>query len=175
MYSDFLGVRVREYVWDCANLSLQSMRVLLHVHSKSQKTPPNGCWKRRLKQLSGLWLRKTGSNFDDFLEEEGLRTAIRCCGEATLPSSCGRKCRQSIQQSRNGNGCYRSALDRLLDPDNSSGRDRLQSLALGARLRMELEFRQCRMLANNQSLNIVTWLSVTGLASQVPRQPLGAS
>lgn len=91
--------------------------------------------------------RHIGSSFDDFLEEEGLLedvTAIavkryiahqlveKMAAENLTKAELARRMETS-----------RSALDRLLDPDNSSVTlQTLQSAAqaLGARLRIELDF-----------------------------------
>ena len=88
-----------------------------------------------------------GSNFDDFLEEEGLLEEVTAAAvkryiafqiEKTMEEGGLSKAEMARRMETS-----RSALDRLLDPDNSSVTlQTLQSAAqaLGGRLRIELEF-----------------------------------
>ena len=93
--------------------------------------------------------KNIGSDFDDFLEEEGIlegATAVAVkryiafqitekMGEANLSKA---EMARRMETSR-------SALDRLLDPDNSSVTlQTLQSAvqALGGRLKIELDFQK---------------------------------
>ena len=91
--------------------------------------------------------RNIGSSFDDFLEEEGLLEdatavavkryiAFRLAEQMTKKNLSKSEMARRMQTSR-------SALDRLLDPDNDSVTlQTLQSAAqaLGGRLSVELEF-----------------------------------
>ena len=91
--------------------------------------------------------RNIGSNFDDFLEEEGLLEEVTATAvkryiafqiEKTMEDDGLSKAEMARRMETS-----RSALDRLLDPDNSSVTlQTLQSAAqaLGGRLRIELEF-----------------------------------
>jgi DNA-binding phage protein len=91
--------------------------------------------------------KNLGSSFDDFLEDEGLleevtATAVKRYVAFELAE---KMAEQNISKSEMARRMHtsRSALDRLLDPDNSSVT--LQTLqaavkALGGRLRVELEF-----------------------------------
>jgi antitoxin HicB len=91
--------------------------------------------------------KNLGSSFDDFLEDEGLleqvtATAVKRYVAFGLAE---KMTEQNISKSEMARRMHtsRSALDRLLDPDNSSVT--LQTLqaaakALGGRLRVELEF-----------------------------------
>ena len=91
--------------------------------------------------------RNIGSNFDDFLEEEGLLEEVTAVAvkryiafqiEKTMEEGGLSKAEMARRMETS-----RSALDRLLDPDNSSVTlQTLQSAAqaLGGRLRIELEF-----------------------------------
>ena len=91
--------------------------------------------------------RNIGSNFDDFLEEEGLLEEVTATAvkryiafqiERTMEDDGLSKAEMARRMETS-----RSALDRLLDPNNSSVTlQTLQSAAqaLGGRLRIELEF-----------------------------------
>jgi len=91
--------------------------------------------------------KNVGSDFDDFLEEEGLLE------EATAVAVKRHIAFRIADKMAEGNiskaemarrmGTSRSSLDRLLDPDNSSVTlQTLQSAvqALGGRLKIELDF-----------------------------------
>ena len=88
-----------------------------------------------------------GSNFDDFLEEEGLLeettiVAVKRYIAFQLQQKMSEENLSKTEMARRM-ATSRSALDRLLDPTNSSVT--LQTLqcaanALGARLRVELDF-----------------------------------
>ena len=91
--------------------------------------------------------RNIGSNFDDFLEEEGLLEEVSAVAvkryiafqiQKTMEEGGLSKAEMARRMETS-----RSALDRLLDPDNSSVTlQTLQSAAqaLGGRLKIELEF-----------------------------------
>jgi len=92
--------------------------------------------------------KNIGSNFDDFLEEEGLledvtAVAVKRYIAFQLAEKMSEKNLSKAEMARRME-TSRSALDRLLDPDNSSVTlQTLQSAvqALGGRLKVELEFR----------------------------------
>ena len=89
-----------------------------------------------------------GSNFDDFLEEEGLleeatAVAVKRYISFQLAEKMSESKLTKAEMARRME-TSRSALDRLLDPDNSSVTlQTLQSAvkALGGRLKVELDFR----------------------------------
>lgn len=91
--------------------------------------------------------KNLGTNFDDFLEDEGLleeatATAVKRYVAIALARQMSEKKISKSEMARRMQ-TSRSALDRLLDPDNSSVT--LQTLqaavkALGGRLRVELDF-----------------------------------
>ena len=92
--------------------------------------------------------KNLGSNFDDFLEDEGLLEEVTASAvKRYVALELTRKMiEQKISKSEMARRMKtsRSALDRLLDPDNSSVT--LQTLqaatrALGGRLRVELDFK----------------------------------
>ena len=88
-----------------------------------------------------------GSNFDDFLEEEGIleevtTVAVKRYIAYQLVEKMSAECLSKAEMARRMD-TSRSALDRLLDPDNSSVTlQTLQSAAaaLGGRLKVELDF-----------------------------------
>ncbi len=88
-----------------------------------------------------------GSNFDDFLEEEGLledatAVAVKRYIAFQLTEKMSVEQLSKAEMARRMD-TSRSALDRLLDPDNSSVTlQTLQSAAqaLGGRLKVELDF-----------------------------------
>ena len=91
--------------------------------------------------------RNIGTNFDDFLEEEGLlEDATVVAVKRYIAYQVARKMSEgklSKSEMARRMETSRSALDRLLDPSNSSVTlQTLQSAAhaLGGRLRIELEF-----------------------------------
>ncbi len=90
-----------------------------------------------------------GSDFDDFLREEGLLDDVTAIAvKRVVAFQLARKMAESnLSKSEMARRMEtsRSALDRLLDPENSSVT--LQTLqnavqALGGRLRIELDFRR---------------------------------
>ena len=91
--------------------------------------------------------RNVGSNFDDFLEEEGFleevsAVAVKRVIAFQLAEKMSEKNLTKTELARRMD-TSRSALDRLLDPENSSVTlQTLQSAAnaLGGRLNVELEF-----------------------------------
>jgi DNA-binding phage protein len=91
--------------------------------------------------------RNIGSDFDDFLEEEGLleeatATAVKRYIAYQLAVVMEERNLSKTEMARRME-TSRSALDRLLDPENSSVTlQTLQSAvqALGGRLKIELEF-----------------------------------
>ena len=91
--------------------------------------------------------RNVGSNFDDFLEEEGIleevsAVAVKRVIAFQLAEKMSEKNLTKTELARRMD-TSRSALDRLLDPENSSVTlQTLQSAAnaLGGRLNVELEF-----------------------------------
>lgn len=91
--------------------------------------------------------KNIGSNFDDFLEEEGIledvtAVAVKRYIAFQLAEKMSEKNLSKAEMARRME-TSRSALDRLLDPDNSSVTlQTLQSAvqALGGRLKVELEF-----------------------------------
>ena len=91
--------------------------------------------------------KNLGSSFDDFLEDEGLLEEVTATAVKRYVASelAEKMAEQNISKSEMARRMQtsRSALDRLLDPDNSSVT--LQTLqaaakALGGRLRVELVF-----------------------------------
>lgn len=90
-----------------------------------------------------------GSNFDDFLEEEGLleettAVAVKRYIAFQLAEKMAEWNITKVEMARRM-GTSRSSLDRLLDPENSSVTlQTLQSAvqALGGRLKIELDFRK---------------------------------
>lgn len=91
--------------------------------------------------------KNVGSNFDEFLEEEGIleevsAVAVKRLIAFQLAAKMSEKNLTKSELARRM-ATSRSALDRLLDPDNSSVTlQTLQSAvqALGGRLNVELEF-----------------------------------
>jgi len=91
--------------------------------------------------------KNVGSNFDEFLEEEGIleevtAVAVKRLIAFQLAEKMSEKNLSKSELARRME-TSRSALDRLLDPDNSSVTlQTLQSAvqALGGRLNVELEF-----------------------------------
>ena len=91
--------------------------------------------------------KNVGSNFDDFLEDEGIleevsAVAVKRLIAFQLAEKMSEKNLTKSELARRME-TSRSALDRLLDPDNSSVTlQTLQSAvqALGGRLNVELEF-----------------------------------
>jgi DNA-binding phage protein len=91
--------------------------------------------------------KNVGSSFDDFLEEEGLledvtAVAVKRYVAFQLTEKMAETNLSKAEMARRME-TSRSALDRLLDPDNSSVTlQTLQSAvqALGGRLKIELEF-----------------------------------
>ncbi len=91
--------------------------------------------------------KNVGSNFDEFLEEEGIleevsAVAVKRLIAFQLAEKMSEKNLTKSELARRM-ATSRSALDRLLDPDNSSVTlQTLQSAvqALGGRLNVELEF-----------------------------------
>lgn len=91
--------------------------------------------------------RNVGSNFDDFLEEEGfLEEATAVAVKRYIAFQLAQKMLEknlSKAEMARRMETSRSALDRLLDPDNASVTlQTLQSAvkALGGRLNVELQF-----------------------------------
>lgn len=91
--------------------------------------------------------KNIGSAFDDFLEEEGLlKEATAVAVKRYIAYQLAEKMEEeklSKAEMARRMQTSRSALDRLLDPDNSSVTlQTLQSAvqALGGRLRIELDF-----------------------------------
>jgi DNA-binding phage protein len=92
--------------------------------------------------------KNVGSDFDDFLKEEGLleevtAVAVKRYVAYQLIEKMAESNLSKAEMARRMD-TSRSALDRLLDPDNSSVTlQTLQSAvqALGGRLKIELEFR----------------------------------
>lgn len=92
--------------------------------------------------------RNLGSDFDDFLEEEGLLEEVTA---VAVKRYVAHQLAEKMEEANLSKAdmarrmeTSRSALDRLLDPDNPSVTlQTLQSAvrALGGRLRIELEFR----------------------------------
>ena len=92
--------------------------------------------------------KNLGSGFDDFLEEEGLLEEVTA---VAVKRYIAFQLSQKMSESNLSKAelarrmeTSRSALDRLLDPDNSSVTlQTLQSAAkaLGGRLKVELDFR----------------------------------
>jgi DNA-binding phage protein len=93
--------------------------------------------------------RNVGSNFDDFLEEEGLleevtAVAVKRYIAYQLAEKMDDTNLSKAEMARRME-TSRSALDRLLDPDNPSVTlQTLQSAvqALGGRLKIELDFHE---------------------------------
>jgi DNA-binding phage protein len=93
--------------------------------------------------------KNVGSSFDDFLEEEGLledvtAVAVKRYVAFQLTEKMAETNLSKAEMARRME-TSRSALDRLLDPDNSSVTlQTLQSAvqALGGRLKIELEFQK---------------------------------
>lgn len=93
--------------------------------------------------------RNLGSDFDDFLREEGLleevtAVAVKRYIALQLAAKMSEERVSKAEMARRME-TSRAALDRLLDPDNPSVTlQTLQSAvqALGGRLRIELEFRR---------------------------------
>jgi len=93
--------------------------------------------------------RNIGSDFDTFLEDEGLleestATAVKRVIAYQLAEKMAEVKLTKAEMARRMN-TSRSALDRLLDPDNSSVTlQTLQSAvqALGGRLKIELDFQE---------------------------------
>jgi len=91
--------------------------------------------------------KNVGSNFDDFLEEQGLledatAVAVKRYIAFRLAEKMSEKNLSKSEMARRM-ATSRSALDRLLDPDNASVTlQTLQSAvqALGGRLNVELSF-----------------------------------
>jgi DNA-binding Xre family transcriptional regulator len=91
--------------------------------------------------------RHIGSSFDDFLEEEGLLEEVTTVAvKRYIAHQLSRKMSEenlSKAEMARRMETSRSALDRLLDPENSSVTlQTLQSAAqaLGGRLKVELDF-----------------------------------
>lgn len=92
--------------------------------------------------------RHVGSDFDDFLEEEGLLEEVTA---VAVKRYITRQLAEKMDEAKLSKAemarrmeTSRSALDRLLDPDNPSVTlQTLQSAvqALGGRLKIELDFR----------------------------------
>ena len=117
--------------------------VLLHGFvKKSSKTP--------ISEVEILIMGKNhiGSDFDDFLEEEGLleeatAAAVQRYIAFQLAEKMSEEHLSKAEMARRME-TSRSALDKLLDPDNPSVTlQTLQSAAraLGGRLKIELDFR----------------------------------
>ena len=93
--------------------------------------------------------RNIGSNFDEFLDEEGLledvtAVAVKRYIAFQLAAKMDETKLSKAEMARRME-TSRSALDRLLDPDNSSVTlQTLQSAvqALGGRLKIELDFQK---------------------------------
>ncbi len=93
--------------------------------------------------------RNIGSNFDEFLDEEGLlddatAVAVKRYIAYQLAEKMDESNLSKAEMARRME-TSRSALDRLLDPDNASVTlQTLQSAvrALGGRLKIDLEFRK---------------------------------
>ena len=93
--------------------------------------------------------RNIGSNFDTFIEDEGLleeatATAVKRVIAYQLAEKIAEDKLIKGEMARRM-GTSRSALDRLLDPDNSSVTlQTLQSAvqALGGRLKIEIDFQK---------------------------------
>lgn len=93
--------------------------------------------------------KNVGSSFDDFLEQEGLledvtATAVKRYVAFQLTEKMAETNLSKAEMARRME-TSRSALDRLLDPENSSVTlQTLQSAvqALGGRLKIELEFQK---------------------------------
>jgi hypothetical protein len=93
--------------------------------------------------------KNLGSSFDDFLEEDGLledvtAVAVKRYVAYQLTEKMAETNLSKAEMARRME-TSRSALDRLLDPDNSSVTlQTLQSAvqALGGRLKIELEFQK---------------------------------
>lgn len=93
--------------------------------------------------------RNIGSDFDSFLEEEGLfeeatAAAVKRVIAYQLAEKMAEDKLTKAEMARRMN-TSRSSLDRLLDPDNSSVTlQTLQSavLALGGRLKIEIDFHE---------------------------------
>lgn len=93
--------------------------------------------------------KNIGSNFDDFLAEEGLleETTAVAIKRYIAFQLAGKMAEEDLSKAEMARRMEtsRSALDRLLDPDNSSVTlQTLQSAAhaLGGRLKIELDFHQ---------------------------------
>ena len=93
--------------------------------------------------------RNLGTSFDDFLEEEGLlEEATAAAVKRYIAFQLNRRMSEnnlSKSEMARRMATSRSALDRLLDPSNSSVTlQTLQSAAqaLGGRLKIELDFRR---------------------------------
>ncbi len=90
-----------------------------------------------------------GSNFDDFLAEEGLlqevtAVAVKRCIAYQLQQKMSEE-KLSKSQMAKRMATSRSALDRLLDPENTSVTlQTLQSAAhaIGGRLKVEIDFQE---------------------------------
>ena len=88
--------------------------------------------------------RNLGSNFDDFLSEEGLlqdATAVavkRYIAYQLQQKMTEEKLSKSEMAKRMATS--RSALDRLLDPENTSVTLQSAAHAIGGRLKVELDF-----------------------------------
>jgi len=93
--------------------------------------------------------KNIGSSFDDFLEEEGLleeatAVAVKRAIAFQLSQKMGEEHISKAEMARRME-TSRSALDRLLDPENASVTlQTLQSAvqALGGRLKIELDFHE---------------------------------
>lgn len=98
--------------------------------------------------------RNIGSNFEDFLEEEGLledatAVAVKRYIAFQLAEKMSAENLSKAEMARRMH-TSRSALDRLLDPGNSSVTlQTLQSAAqaLGGRLKIELDFERAAKVA----------------------------
>lgn len=91
--------------------------------------------------------KNLGSSFDDFLEEEGMLEEVTAVAVKRLIAFqlAEQMAEQNFSKAEMARrmGTSRSALDRLLDPENSSVTlQTLQSAvrALGGRLKVELDF-----------------------------------
>jgi len=92
--------------------------------------------------------KNIGCNFDEFLEEEGIlgdvtAVAVKRVIAYQLSEKMGQENLSKAEMARRMEAS-RSALDRLLDPENASVTlQTLQSAvqALGGRLKVELDFR----------------------------------
>ena len=151
-----MGAAVTFVVRNCSNILYRLRpedRTATRFFEKGPKNTCEGngdCETQADKvEIVDMAKRNIGSNFDDFLDEEGLledvtAIAVKRYISHQLAEKMSETKLSKAEMARRMD-TSRSALDRLLDPENSSVTlQTLQSAvqALGGRLKIELEFHE---------------------------------